>query len=72
MGVTVEAEDLLPDGQPERLTLRGVSSVGEAVARLPLKRSTGIVILVNGKLGQLDTPLQDGDLVQLIPALGGG
>lgn len=72
MAVIVEAEDLLPGGHSERVALDGVSSVGEAMARLPLKRSTGIVILVNGKLGQFDTPLSDGDVVQLIPALGGG
>lgn len=72
MAVIVEAEDLLPAGHAERVTLDGASSVAEAMAQLPLKRSTGIVILVNGKLGQLDTPLSDGDVVQLIPALGGG
>jgi molybdopterin converting factor small subunit len=72
MSVIVEAEDLLPAGHSEQVTLEGVSSVAEAITRLPLKRSTGIVILVNGKLGQYDTPLGDGDVVQLIPALGGG
>lgn len=72
MGVTVEAEELLPEGQPARVSLRDAATVAEAMAQLPLKRSTGLVILVNGKLGQYDTPLADGDVVQLVPALGGG
>ena len=72
MRVTIEAEELLP-GQPSPvLILDSPSTVGEAVTLLPLTRSTGLMILVNGKLAQWETALQDGDVVELIPALGGG
>ncbi len=70
--VTVHAEDLMPDGASPVLVLEDSYTVGEAVGLLPLKRATGLIILVNDKLAQWDTPLHDGDEVELIPALGGG
>jgi molybdopterin converting factor small subunit len=70
--VRFEAEDLLPKQPSPVLILDPPCTVGEAASQLPLTRSTGLVILVNGKLAQWDTALQDGDLVEIIPALGGG
>ncbi len=72
MRVTLHAEDLLAGAAPAVLELEGSCTVGEAAGSLPLPRSTGLMILVNGKLAQWDTLLQDGDKVELIPALGGG
>ncbi len=72
MQITVHAEDLLPRGASPVLTLDGPCTLGEAVKALPLARSTGLMLLVNGKLAQWATVLQDGDEVELIPALGGG
>ena len=70
--VTIHAEDLLPEGASPALILDGPCHVGEAVKRLPLPRFTGLMILVNGKLAGWETVLQDGDEIELIPALGGG
>lgn len=38
--------------------------------RLPLRAA--VMILVNGRLAGWETTLQDGDLVELLPAVGGG
>jgi molybdopterin converting factor small subunit len=70
--VTLHAEDLLPGEATAVLAFDGPCTVGEAAQRLPLSRSTGLIILVNGKLAQWETALHDGDVVELIPALGGG
>jgi molybdopterin converting factor small subunit len=70
--VTVHAEDLLPDRSSPILVVDDPCTVGEAARLLPLTRSTGLMILVNGKLAQWDTALRDGDEVELVPALGGG
>ncbi len=71
--ITIHAEDLLPKGTSSPvLTLDGPCTLGDAIKTLPLARSTGLMILVNGKLAQWDSALQDGDEVELIPALGGG
>ncbi len=72
MRVKIHAENLLPDRAPAVLTLDDACTVGEAASRLPLRRSTGLMILINGKLAQWDTLLRDGDEVELIAALGGG
>ena len=72
MRVTFEAEGLLSGEASPVLALNSPCTVGEAAGLLPLTRSTGLMILVNGKLAQWDTALKDGDLVELIPALGGG
>jgi molybdopterin converting factor small subunit len=68
MPVTVQAEDLLPS---ERVVLEA-SSVAEAAEAAGLARRTGLVILVNGRLAEWQTPLADGDTVEFMPALGGG
>ena len=52
--------------------LEGVQTVGQALARLALTRESGFVILLNGKVSHWNAELQDGDLVQLVPAAGGG
>ncbi|MGE5603089.1 MAG: MoaD/ThiS family protein [Nitrososphaerales archaeon] len=70
--VTLHAEDLLPDQASPVVILDGPCTVGQAVRLLPLTRSTGLIILVNGKLAQWDTALREGDLIELIPVLGGG
>ncbi len=72
MRVTIQAEGLLAGEPSPDLVLDGPSTVGEAARLLPLTRSTGLMILVNGKLAQWETVLHDGDVVELIPALGGG
>ncbi len=70
--VTVHAEDLVPAQTSPLLVLDVPCTVGEVAQQLPLKRASGLMILVNGKLARWDTALQDGDVVELIPVLGGG
>lgn len=70
--VTVRAEDLLPNAASVVLTFDHPCTVGSVVQALAPVRSTGLMILVNGKLAGWQTVLQDGDDVELIPALGGG
>jgi molybdopterin converting factor small subunit len=70
--VTIQAEDLLPGEASRVLTLAGPCTIGEAVKELALSRSTGLMILLNGRIARWESPLQDGDEVELIPALGGG
>ncbi len=72
MRVVIHAEDLVAGGAASVLEVDDPCTVGEAAQRLPLTRSTGLMILVNGRLAQWDTGLCEGDVVELIPALGGG
>lgn len=72
MRVEIHAEGLLPGRASRALVLDDACTVGEAASRLPLRRFTGLMILVNGKLARWDTVLHDGDEIELIPALGGG
>lgn len=66
--VTVLAEDLLA----ERETRLEAATVGQAAEVAGLTRRGGLVILVNGRLAEWQTPLADGDVVEFMPALGGG
>jgi molybdopterin converting factor small subunit len=70
--VTIHAEDLLSGEASPVLTLDVPCTIGEAVKQLPLSRSTGLMIVLNGRIAQWDSQLQDGDEVELIPALSGG
>lgn len=68
MSVLVIAEDMIPSNEA-RLE---AATVGEAAEAAGLKRRTGLVILVNGRLADWQTKLADGDTVEFMPALGGG
>jgi molybdopterin converting factor small subunit len=68
MTITVLAEDMLPAGQVQL----EAQTVGEAAQAAGLARRTGLVILVNGRLADWQTRLADGDVVEFVPALGGG
>ncbi len=72
MSITVRVSGSLKERIAPDLTLDGVRSVGEAVARLSLPEDMGLVIIVNGKLAQWQTELHDGDVLQLAPVIGGG
>lgn len=72
MRITIHAEDVSAAEGASVLVLDGPTTVGDAARLLALNHSTGLMILVNGKLAQWDTVLSDGDVVELIPALGGG
>ncbi len=70
--VTIEAEGLLLGEPCSVLIMDAPCTAGQAAGLLPLTRSTGLMILVNGKVARWETLLEDGDVVELIPALGGG
>ena len=48
------------------------ATVAEAAERADIARRTGLVILVNGRIGDWQMALADGDVVEFLPALGGG
>jgi molybdopterin converting factor small subunit len=68
LSVIVLAEDLLPVGE----TRVEATTVAEAAEAAGLTRRTGLVILVNGRLAEWRTQLVDGDVIEFMPALGGG
>ena len=68
MTVTIQAEELLAAGE---MRLKA-ATVAEAAEQAGLQTRTGLVILVNGRLAEWMTPLADGDVVEFMPALGGG
>jgi molybdopterin converting factor small subunit len=68
MTITIHAEELLPASE---VRLKA-ATVAEAAEQAGLKARTGLVILVNGRLAEWMTPLSEGDVVEFLPALGGG
>jgi len=72
MIVYVETHDLLQGAPPSRERLEDVHTVAEAWARLGRRPAAGLAVLVNGRLANWHTALQDGDVVRLIVAPGGG
>ncbi len=74
MSVLVRLADSLRSGaEPSHeIVLAQARTVGEAVSQLNLPASVGLVMLVNGRLAHWQTELQDGDVLQLLPVIGGG
>ena len=52
--------------------LENAHTVGEAVEQLSLPEDMGLVMMVNGRTAHWNTPLTDGDILQLIPTIAGG
>lgn len=72
MPVTVHAHDLPPNAGATTCAVDGARTVAEAVGLARLSLRTGVIILVNGRLASWETTLQDGDVIELLPAVGGG
>lgn len=72
MLVYVEVHDLRPGTPSSREQLEGVYTVAEVWARLKLGPTAGVAVLVNSRLADWRTELQDGDVVRLLHAPGGG
>jgi molybdopterin converting factor small subunit len=49
-----------------------VQTVGQAIERLRLPPDVALIMLVNGRIAHWTTELQDGDVLQLLPTIGGG
>ncbi len=71
MTITVQASGILKEQIPTELQLEA-STVGEAVSQLNLPDVGEMLLLVNGRLAHWQTELHDGDLLKLVPAIGGG
>ena len=52
--------------------LEDTHSVGDAIEQLSLPEEIGLVMLVNERIANWNTPLADGDTLQLIPTISGG
>lgn len=72
MPIKIRATGSLKKSIPPDTQIDDVRTVGEAVAALGLPEGIDVVTMVNGKLAQWHTPLQDGDVVQLVPVISGG
>lgn len=72
MTVRVEAGGSLRSHLAPETTLEGVSTVGEAIEHLHLPADVALIILVNGRIAHWTTALRDGDVLQLLPTIGGG
>ena len=72
MSVHIRVAGALKEHTDRNVTLDGVHSVAEALSRLALPPDMGVVIMVNGRLATWQTPLQDGDLVHVVPVAAGG
>ena len=71
MPVGIQAAGILKEHITPDLTVEA-SSVGEAVSQLDFRDAGEVVFLVNGRMAHWQTKLHDGDLLKLIPAIGGG
>jgi len=72
MAVIVQTHGSLRDHIGTGIDLDNVQIVGDVIARLSIPDDTGLAILVNGRLAHWQTPLHNGDVVQLIPQISGG
>ncbi len=72
MVITIRAHGIFRERIPDNTTLEDAHTVGDAIERLDLPSDSGLAILVNDHLAHWNTPLHDGDIVQLVPQLSGG
>jgi sulfur carrier protein ThiS len=56
---------------PQEVDAAGLT-VREFLAQLPIKPELVAFVVVNGRLVRRDHRLSDGDVVKLVPAVGGG
>ncbi|MEI6314899.1 MAG: MoaD/ThiS family protein, partial [Syntrophus sp. (in: bacteria)] len=48
------------------------ASVGHILASLNIPEEEAAIIFINGRHGEPDSPLKDGDLLAIFPPVGGG
>ena len=70
--VIVQASGSLRQHVAPGTTVQNVQTVGEAVTQLNLPEVGELIMLVNGRLAHWQMELNDGDTLQLIPAISGG
>ena len=79
LNVSVQLHTILqrqtPEGRLDRLEveLPDGSTLADLIERLEITLDPeDLLLVVNGRTAEMDRPLQDGDTVNLIPAISGG
>ena len=72
MSVLIEATGSLQKHVPEGMRLEDVHTVGQAIERLKLPPDVHLMMLVNRRVAHWTTELHDGDILRLMPTVGGG
>jgi len=72
MSITIKVAGTLKQHLPSGSTLPDVATVGQAIERLALPDMGSMIMLVNGQMVHWHTELNDGDTLELIPAMCGG
>ena len=70
--VTIEVSGLLRQHVDPGTKVQNVHTVGEAVIQLNLPEVGDMIMVLNGKIAYWNTELEDGDTLQLMPAISGG
>jgi molybdopterin converting factor small subunit len=74
LDVSLRATSHLSDFVPEggKMNLEDGSKVKDVFSRLGLNSDLVMLIVVDGRLADIDSPLQDGAVLELIPPISGG
>jgi molybdopterin converting factor small subunit len=72
VSVLIEATGSLRQYIPENTRLEAAPTVGQAIAQLQLPPDVALMMLVNRKAADWTTELHDGDVLRLMPTIGGG
>ena len=67
---TSHLSGFLPEGG--RVNLEDGAKVKDVFSRLGLNSDLVMLIVVDGKLADIDSPLEDGAVLELIPPISGG
>ncbi len=67
---TAHLSDLVPEDG--KVSLEEGEKVGDVLSRLGIDTDLVMLIVVDGELGDLDSPLEDGAVLGLIPPISGG
>ncbi len=70
--VTIKVSGLLRQHVDPGTTVQNVHTVGEAVIQLNLPEVGDMIMVLNGKIAYWNTELEDGDTLNLLPAISGG
>jgi molybdopterin converting factor small subunit len=72
VSVLIEATGSLRQYIPDNTRLEEAHTVGQAIEQLRLPPDVALMMLVNRKVAHWTTELHDGDVLRLMPTIGGG
>ncbi|MBX3000360.1 MAG: MoaD/ThiS family protein [Caldilineaceae bacterium] len=72
MSIIVKGAGTLKQHLSSGAAVEDVATVGQAIEQLALPPVGSMLMLVNGQMAHWQTPLEDGDTLELIPAICGG